>query len=177
MTQATWSPRLGETGHEAGRTPEERTMSRRVNRIGTGLAAIAVAAAGSVLVAPAATAAQSDQPLTCDGQDIVVRTADNNSSDHGGWSAARIVEGGSGTLIPTFFAGEAYDVTTDQSIFEFSQVSGGGHGHNQQATITCTQVTTGTLGAMLEPGDELPPGTALDDTVTFTLTVTAVRQP
>jgi hypothetical protein len=151
-------------------------MSRRVNRIGTGLAAIAVAAAGSVLVAPAATAAQGDQPLTCDGQDIVVRTGDNNSSDQGGWSAAQIVQGWSGTLIPTLFQFSATDVTTGQPIFSGSQVSGGGHGHGNQATITCTQVTTGTLGDMLEPGDEVPPGTSLDDQVTFTLTVTAIHQ-
>jgi hypothetical protein len=152
-------------------------MNKAITRVGPGLAASAVAAVGSLLVAPAAQAAQSTQPLTCDGHEIVVRTADNNSSDHGGWSSARIVEGGSGTLIPTYFAGGAYDVTQDQSIFEFSQVAGGGHAHNQQATITCTQEMHATLGDLLEPGDELPPGTEASDEVVFTLTVTAIQQP
>ena len=152
-------------------------MRKTITRIGPAMAAIAVAAAGAVLVAPAANAAQGLQPLTCDGHDIVVRTPDNNSSDHGGWSSARIVEGGSGTLVPTSFAGGAYDNDADMQLFSFSQVSGGGHGHNQQATITCTQTTTATLRDLLEPGDEVPPGASLDDEVTFTLTVTAIQQP
>jgi hypothetical protein len=151
-------------------------MSRRVNRIGTGLAALAVAAGGSAFIAPAAHAAQGDQPLTCDGQNIVVRTGDNNSSDRGGWGAAQIVQGWTGTLIPTSFTFSAYDVTKQLSIFSGTQVSGGGHGHGTQATVTCTQVTTGTLGEMLEPGEELPPGTDSTDDVTFTLTVTAIHQ-
>ena len=151
-------------------------MKNVITRIGPGLAALAVIGAGSLLAAPAATAAQGLQPLTCDGQDIVVRTPDNNSSDHGGWSSAQIVEGGSGTLVPTSFSGGAYDDTIGESIFEFSQVSGGGHAHNQQQTITCTQTTTSTLGDLLEPGDEVPPGASLSDQVTFTLTVTAIPQ-
>jgi len=151
-------------------------MTRRSNRIGTAVAAFAVAAAGSVLAAPAATAAQGEQPLTCDGHDIVVLTGNNNSSDRGGWGAAQIVQGWTGTLIPTSFGFSAYDVTQDLPIFSGSQVSGGGHGHGNQATVTCTQVTTGTLGDMLEPGDQLPPGTDAGDTVTFTLTVTAIHQ-
>ena len=42
--------------------------------------------------------------------------------------------------------------------------------------MTCTQSQTDSLGNMLEPGDELPPGASLTDQVTFTLTVTAVWQ-
>jgi hypothetical protein len=152
-------------------------MNRLIRRFGPGVAALALAGAGTVLAAPAATAAQSDQPLTCDGQDIVVRTADNNSSDRGGWSAAQIVEGGSGTLVPTSFEFSAYDDTLDQSIFSGTQVSGGGHGHGNQETVTCTQVTTASLGDLLEPGDEVPPGASLSDEVTISLTVTAIVQP
>lgn len=152
-------------------------MRKTITRIGPALAAIGVAAAAAVLVAPAANAAQGTQPLTCDGHDIVVRTPDNNSSDQGGWSSARIVEGGSGTLVPTSFSIGAYDVTQDQLIFSFDQVGGGGHAHNQQSTITCTQTTTATLRDLLEPGDEVPSWASLDDEVTFTLTVTAIQQP
>lgn len=151
-------------------------MDKALTRIGPGLAALAVVAAGSVLAAPAATAAQGEQQLTCDGQDIVVRVPDNNSSEHGGWSAAQVVDGGSGTLIPTSFSGSAYDLTVDQELFSFSQTSGGGRGHGQQQTVTCTQVQTDSLRNMLEPGDELPPGTSLTDQVAFTLTVTAIWQ-
>jgi hypothetical protein len=157
-------------------TPKEHIMKKVITRVGTGLAALAVATAGSVLVAPAATASQSEQALTCDGQEIVVRTTDNDSNEHGGWSAARIVEGGSGTLIPTYFAGAVYDDTLGQEIFEFSEVAGGDHAHSNQATVTCTQVTTSSLGDLFEPGAPLPPGASLSDQVTFTLTVTAVHQ-
>ena len=151
-------------------------MKNAITRIGPGLAALAVVGAGSVLGAPAATAAQGLQPLNCDGQDIVVRVPDNHSSDHGGWNAAQVVEGGSGTLIPTSFGFSAYDETTDQEIFSAVQPGGGGHSHNQQQTVTCTQVSTDTLGDLLEPGDEVPPGASLSDVVTFSLTVTAVWQ-
>lgn len=151
-------------------------MHNVTTRLGPGLAALAVVAAGSLLAAPAATAAQGDQPLTCDGQDIVVRTGDNHSSDRGGWGAAQIVEGWSGTLIPTSFEFSAYDDTLDQPIFSGTEVGGGGHAHGQQVTVTCTQESTATLGDLLEPGDEVPPGASLSDQVTFTLTVTAVHQ-
>jgi hypothetical protein len=151
-------------------------MSRTFTRLGPRLAAIGVAAAGSVLVMPAAHAAQGMQPLTCDGQDIVVRVADNHSSDHGGWSAAQVVAGGTGTLIPTSFVFSAYDETIGQEIFSAVQPSGGGHAHNQQQLVTCTQVSTSSLGDLLEPGDEVPPGASVTDEVTFTLTVTAVWQ-
>lgn len=154
-----------------------RNVSTRIGpRIGLGVAALAVVGAGSVLAAPAATAAQGLQPLTCDGQDIVVRVPDNHSSDHGGWSAAQVVDGGSGTLIPTSFTFSAYDVTQDHEIFSAVQPGGGGHKNNRQQTVTCTQTSTEVLADLLEPGDEVPPGASLDDVVTFSLTVVAVWQ-
>jgi hypothetical protein len=148
-----------------------------ITRIGSGLAALAVVAGGSVLAAPTASAAAGEQAFSCDGQQIVLRVSDNHSSEHGGWGAAQIVEGGTGTLIPTSFAGSAFDVTLDQELFGFSEVVAGGHAHGNQATITCTQVITGSLEDLLEPGDEVPPGVSLSDEVTFTLTVIAIRQP
>jgi hypothetical protein len=152
-------------------------MKNLITRIGPGLATLALVGAGSVLAAPAATAAQGLQPLTCDGQDIVVRVPDNHSSDRGGWSAAQVVEGGSGTLLPTSFGFSAYDDTIGQEIFSAVQPQGGGNAHNSQDTVTCTQVSTATLGDLLEPGDEIPPGGSVTDQVTFSLTVTAVWQP
>jgi hypothetical protein len=151
-------------------------VNHTITKIAPGLAAIAVVAAGSLLAAPTATAAQGEQPLTCNGQDVVVRTGDNHSSDRGGWGAAQIVEGWSGILIPTSFAFSAYDNTLGQPIFSATEPAGGGHAHGQQETVTCTQETTTSLGDLLEPGDEVPPGAALTDEVTFTLTVVAVHQ-
>jgi hypothetical protein len=141
------------------------------------IAAAAVAGtAGAVLIAPIAQAAPQLQQLTCDGQQITLRTNDDHSSDMGGWSAAKVVAGGSGTLIPTVFDFSAYDDTIGQSIFEGTQLKGAGHANHRQSTVTCTQTETATLGDLLDPGDELPPGASLDDEVTITLTATAVWQ-
>ena len=145
-----------------------------ITRIGPGVAALALVGAGVVAAAPAATAAQGLQPLTCDGQDILVRVPDNDSNDNGGWNAATVVEGGTGTLVPVTFDISVYDVTLAREIFSAVQVSGGGHAHGNQATVTCSQMSTATLADMLEPGDEVPPGASLDDEVSFSLTVTAV---
>jgi hypothetical protein len=151
-------------------------MNKVVTRMGSSLAAVAVAGGVSLLAPSAATAAQGEQPLSCDGQDIVVRVPDNHSSDRGGWSAAQVVSGGSGTLIPTSFTFSAYDDTMGEEIFSATQPGGGGHAHGQQDTVTCTQSSTATLGDLLEPGDEVPPGAQLSDEVTFSLTVVAVWQ-
>lgn len=152
-------------------------MNKPVSRIAPGVAAFAVVAAGSVLAAPAASAAQGEQSFSCGGQEIVLRVADNHSSDHGGWGAARVVAGGSGTLIPTSFAISAYDDTLGQELFSFNQPVGGGHAHGQQQTISCSEVETASLADLLEPGDEVPPGVSLTDQVTTTFTVTAVQRP
>jgi hypothetical protein len=143
-----------------------------------GLAALATCAAAALLVAPVANAAPAEQVLTCDGgQQLVIRANDDHSSGMGGWSAVQVVGGGSGTLIPTSFSGSAYDETTAQMIFQFSQAKGAGNANHNQPTVTCTQSTTAALGDLLEPGDELAPGTSLTDQVTMTFTATAVHQP
>lgn len=139
-------------------------------------AAAVAGTAGALLVAPIAQAAPQLQQLTCDGHQVTLRTSDNHSSDMGGWSAAKVVAGGSGTLIPTTFHFSAYDDTIGRSIFDGVQIKGAGHANHRQSTVTCTQVESATLGDLLEPGDELPPGASLDDEVTITLVATAVWQ-
>jgi hypothetical protein len=126
------------------------------------------------LVASPALAAQQVQPLQCDGHQITVRVNEDNSSDHGGWSAAVVIDGGSGVLVPTSFSGSAYDDTAGQEIFSFAESKGNGNGNHNQQTISCSDTTVGTLGSLLEPGDEVPPGMSADDIVEFTINVTAV---
>lgn len=152
-------------------------MSKKAFRTVVGAAILGGCAIGAVIAAPSASAAQSTQPFTCDGQQLVIRTNDNHSSDMGGWAAAKIVSGGSGTLIPTSFSGSAYDITAGQPLFAFSSAKGAGNANNNQPTVTCTQTMTGTLADLLQPGDQLPPGTSLTDQVTTTFTATAVHQP
>lgn len=141
-----------------------------------GMAGLAGIAGALLIGSPAAQAAPSTQQLTCAGQQLTVRTNNNNSSEMGGWSAAQVVSGGSGTLIPTTFDFSAYDVTVQQSIFEGLSVKGAGNANHNQPTVTCTQIETATLADLLEPGDQLPPGASLSDQVTVTLTATAVWQ-
>jgi hypothetical protein len=138
--------------------------------------AIAAAAAAVVsgAVAPPAWAAQSNQDIVCNGMAVTIRANNNNSSDHGGWSAVQIVSGGRGHLIPTAFSGSAFDVTTNQVIFTFDQVKGGGHANQKQSTVTCTQEMSGTLADLLDPGESPPPGTSLTDQVTFTFTARVI---
>lgn len=113
-------------------------------------------------------------PITCNGQQLLVRTNDNNSSNHGGWGAAIVVDGGSGHLIPTSFSGTLFDQTTGTTLFTFAQSKGNGNGNNNQQALSCTSVQQDTLGNFAGPGEQLPPGTSPTDMVTFTINVTAV---
>ena len=109
---------------------------------------------------------------------VTIRTNNNNSSDSGGWCSAQVVAGGgSRLLIPTSFTFSVYDVTTEKEIFSQTQSKGGGNANQKQSTVTCTQTQTATLADLLQPGDQVPPGASLTDTVTFTLRVTAVQKP
>ena len=146
-------------------------MNRKLLGAGTGL----VVLLGGLAAAAPASAAQSTMEFTCDGSTITLRTNDNRSSDMGGWAAAQVV--GDGTLIPTSFSFSAYDETTDAALFSFTSQKGRGNANKMQQTVDCTQTQTATLADLLEPGDELPPGAALTDTVTVTFDATAVPKP
>ena len=150
---------------------------RNRTRSAVAVAAVTIAAgAGLAGLAGPAHAAQSTMPLTCAGQQLTVRVNTNHSSEHGGWGVGQIVAGGTGHLVPTAFSGSLVDNAINQTLFTFDQAKGGGNANHNQPTITCTTSDdTGTLGDFLNPGDTLPPGTSLTDSVTFNITVTAVR--
>jgi hypothetical protein len=59
------------------------------------------------------------------------------------WSAAQIVAGGPGHLIPTEFTGSLYDETLGQTLFTFDQVKGGGNANRNQSAVTCTHSKSG----------------------------------
>jgi len=141
------------------------------------VAALTIAAgAGLAGLAGPAHAAQTTLPITCDGQQLTVRVNTNHSSEHGGWGVGQIVAGGTGHLVPTEISGSLVDNAINRTLFTFDQAKGGGNANHNQPTVTCTTSDdTGTLGDFLNPGDTLPPGTSLTDSVTFTLTVIAVR--
>jgi hypothetical protein len=150
---------------------------RNRTRSTVAVAAVTIAAgAGLAGLAGPAHAAQSTIPVTCpNGEQLTVRVNTNHSSEHGGWGVGQIVAGGTGHLVPTAFSGSLVDNAINQTLFTFDQAKGGGNANHNQPTVTCTQSETGVLGDFLNPGDTPPPGTSLTDSVTFTLTVTAVR--
>lgn len=138
------------------------------------------ASLGTMTAASAATGGPHSQlqPLDCtELGHITVETHDNNSSDHGGWGAAPIVDGATGTLVPTSLEIHLYDVTADQSLGDHAVQKGHGTANHNQHSVTCTEVQDGTLVDFLEPGEQPPPGTTLDDHVIGSLIVTAIHQP
>jgi hypothetical protein len=145
-----------------------------------GMATFAGAAGALLVGASTAQAAQGglqEQALSCgSGQQLTVLTNVNNSSDMGGWEAVRIVSGGSGRLIPTSFEFSAYDDTVQTTIFDGTQLKGDGHGLHNRTTVTCSDSQHATLGDLLQPGDEMPPGASLSDQVTLTIAAIAVWQ-
>lgn len=149
---------------------------RSRTRTTAALAAVTLAAgAGVAALAGPAHAAQTTLPITCDGQQLAVRVNTSHSSANGGWAVAQIVDGGTGHLVPTAFSNSLHDDTTNQTLFTFDRAKGGGNANHNQPTVTCTLSETGTLGDFLNPGDTPPPGTSVSDSVTFTLSVTAIR--
>jgi hypothetical protein len=150
---------------------------RNRTRSTVAVAAVTIAAgAGLAGLAGPAHAAQSTIPVTCpNGEQLTVRVNTNHSSEHGGWGVGQVVAGGTGHLVPTEISGSLVDNVIHQTLFTFDQAKGGGHANHNQATVTCMASQTGVLGDFLNPGDTPPPGTSPTDSVTFTLTVIAVR--
>jgi hypothetical protein len=150
---------------------------RNRTRSAIAVAAVTIAAgAGLAGLTGPAHAAQSTLPISCNnGEQLTVRVNTNNSSEHGGWGVGQVVAGGTGHLVPTEISGSLVDNTVHQTLFTFDQVKGGGNANHNQPTVTCMASQTGVLGDFLGPRDTPPPGTMVTDSVTFNITVTAVR--
>lgn len=140
------------------------------------LAALTIAAGAGLaaFAAPAHAAESLLLPLTCDGQQFTVRVPNSNSSSHGGWAAGQIVADGTGHGVPTESSGSLFDHAVGQTLFTFEQAKGRGNANHNQTAINCTASETGILRDYLGPGETPPPGTSVNDPVTFTLTVTVV---
>ena len=150
---------------------------RNRTRSAIAVAAVTIAAgAGLAGLAGPAHAAQSTLPISCNnGEQLTVRVNTNNSSEHGGWGVGQVVVGGTGHLVPTDVNASLFDNVTNQTLFTFDQAKGGGNANHNQPTVTCMASQTGVLGDFLGPRDTPPPGTMASDSVTFNITVTAVR--
>jgi hypothetical protein len=151
-------------------------MGKRLARCAVAATGVVASVGGGLLVAaPHAVAATSTQQITCDGTVYTIRTNNNNSSQNGGWSVGQVVGQQPGLHgIPVSFAGEAIDTTTNTTLFQFSQVKGGGNANQNQQVTTCTQTLTGTVSQLFGPP---PPGVNGADNAVFNLTIGVVIKP
>jgi hypothetical protein len=139
------------------------------------IGAVASVGGGLLLAAPHAVAATSTQQITCGNTVYTIRITNNNSSQNGGWSVGQVVGGQPGLHgIPVSFSGEAIDTTTNMTLFQFSQVKGGGNANQNQQVTTCTQTLTGTVSQLFGPP---PTGINGDDNAVFNLIVKVVIKP
>ncbi len=134
----------------------------------------ALAVVGSLFAVATSTAAPPEpQTLTCQGLgevQILVGPANGADSSFG---VARVV--GDGHLIPVDFQFSAYDVTAGFSLFDSGLIQKGkGNGNRNQRTVSCSSIETGTLADFLDPGETPPPGAHLTDSVTFTISASAI---
>ena len=136
-------------------------------------AALIVTIAALAAAGVASAGKPQPQTLVCGGGlgtvTILTAPANGASNDFG---VGRII--GGGHLIPVAFEFRATDVTAGFQLFSDSTSKGGGNGNHNQPTTTCTETQTATLADFLAPGDTVPPGAALTDTVTFTIVVQVV---
>lgn len=148
-------------------------MSAWSVRKSASIAGMLAGAAGAVLLAAPAHAAQSTQTIYCGGTSYTIRTNNNNSSDMGGWGVGQVV-GSPGTHgIPTSFSGIAVITDTDQVLGQFSSVKGQGNANQNQAQTTCQQSFSGSAADVFGPG-QTPPGLDPNTPVTMTITITVV---
>ncbi len=147
--------------------------------MGSFAAAGAVVAGAGFAAAPAFADNTSVEYFDCGGTPTAIQVHETHSETT--WGAGKVVEGGSGTLIPTSFGQSAFDDTKEHSLFQQMAIGkGGGHANQQQDQITCTQSFQATLGDLLADGPppvELPTWAEDSDLVTVTFSVTAVRVP
>jgi hypothetical protein len=161
-------------------TAPSRRPTRRPRRTATLAAGLGVAAGTIAFTAGPASAATSVDHYTCDGQDVGILTHEPPAEHTSGWGAGHLVDGGSGTLIPTSFSRTVRDASKqDQDLVPVHlAVKGGGNANHHQDAVTCSQVFTSTLGELLQlwgpaPGD-LPDWADEADTIVVTFTVTAI---
>ncbi len=97
------------------------------------------------------------------------------------WGTGKVVEGGTGRLIPVSFTQSANDETRGGHLFDpMVFAMGGGNGNHGQDQITCTQSFQATVCDLLRggaPPAPLPDSAQDTDVVTVTFTVSAVAKP
>jgi hypothetical protein len=156
---------------------QARTAWRRAAGVAV---AAGVAGLGAFAASPAYAANTHVEYFDCGGTATALVVHDTHSETS--WGTGKIIDGGSGTLIPTSFTQSAYDDTYGDYLFAPMGVAkGGGDGNHQQDAITCTQSFSATLGDLLAqdgaPPFGLPEWAQPSDLVTLTFTVTAVPRP
>jgi hypothetical protein len=122
------------------------------------LAAFTGAAAASGPAAPGKTVIN----LVCDELGPVSVTVPPSQQDNNG--AGQLL-GEPGHGIPVAFTTTVTDVTTNEILDVSSSAVGGGHGHPNQASLTCSGVVFSAPASVFFGSAPLPPGVAATDTI------------
>jgi hypothetical protein len=132
-----------------------------------------VALTGAVVVALTATAVASasrtQDTLICGDVAFPVTVTSTSNENSVAWGVGTVSAGEH--FIPTSFSGAGVDLTTDETLFSFSQAKGGGNGQHNQEQMACTTPTvTATAGELGIPG--VDPG----DLIQISFSATVVRK-
>ena len=129
---------------------------------------IAMTAAALAVFTGAATASGPAAPgktvinLVCDELGPVSVSVPPSQQDNNG--AGQLL-GEPGHGIPVAFTTTVTDVTTNQVLDVSSSAVGGGHGHTNQATLTCSGVVFSAPASVFFGGQPLPSGVSPTDTI------------
>ena len=150
-------------------------------RKSTALLAVAVGLGTVGAASSPALAAQEQQTGTCGSMSVTITAPNQNSSEHGGWSVGRIVDGNGAHLIPTSFSMAVTDTVSGVTTVIPFGAKGGGNANHNQTQVTCSFPDTDPADAGLTVGDvegftgmELPGNP--EDPVTLAFQVSAVPQ-
>ncbi|MFL5960834.1 MAG: hypothetical protein ACJ75G_11275 [Gaiellaceae bacterium] len=110
------------------------------------LLALPLAAAVALLAAGVGNAGREQQTLTCSGLGTITVTVTTTKTDHSvAWGTGKVSSSLHG--IPVSFSGTVTDLTTNTTLFTFSQAKGKGHGMHRQSAVLCTSPPETTTAA------------------------------
>jgi hypothetical protein len=111
--------------------------------------------------------------LSCEGLGPVTVSVAGGEKSNG---AGQIV-GVKGHGMPASSTFTLTDVSTSTLINEESRAVGGGHGHHNQSTTSCSGVVFEGLAPVFFGEGELPPGVSPGDTINASIVVDVVLKP
>jgi hypothetical protein len=144
-------------------------------RMRTLLAAATAATVAAFVLASTASAARTQDQITCGGTTYTLTVTSVESDNAPAWGVGTI-SGGS-HVIPTSFTFSAYDLTKQTVLFSDTQAKGNGNGQHNQATMTCTGDVETISGADYLTFAGPDPRVNADDVIEISFSVTVIQKP